>query len=231
MSSNLESNKIFAAILVAGIVAMLSGFVAELLVHPHDLETDAVAVEGAPENTGGTAVAAGPEPILHLIATADVTQGQKISKACAACHNFEQGAGAKVGPDLWDVVGRAKGHEDFAYSEGLKNAGGTWTYEDLNKFLWKPKAFVPDTKMNYIGLKKPEDRAAMIAWLRTLSGSPKTLPSDDDIAKEAADLAPPAVAEPAKAEVPGGEGAPTTETKAPAPQEAGTPGKDPAASH
>ncbi|MGQ0527333.1 MAG: c-type cytochrome [Alphaproteobacteria bacterium] len=229
--SNLESNKIFAAVLVAGIVAMLSGFIAELLVHPHESGTDAVAIEGAPDDAGGAAVAAGPEPILSLIAAADVAQGQKISKACAACHNFEKGAGAKIGPDLWNIVGRAKAHEDFAYSEGMKNAGGNWGYEDLNKFLWKPKAFVADTKMNYIGVKKPEDRAAMIAWLRTLADAPKGLPSEGEIAREAADLAPPKAEEPAVEEVKGSEAVPSTETKPVSPQEAGAPAKNPAAAH
>jgi cytochrome c len=74
----------------------------------------------------------------------------------------------------------------------LKAKGGSWTLSDLNHFLWKPKAFVEGTKMNFIGVKKPEDRAALIAYLRTLSDSPAPLPGAADIEKEKAELAPPA---------------------------------------
>jgi len=200
MSSNLESNKIFAAILVAGITAMFGGFLAKELVHPHMLETDAVAVEGAPEDTGGASGPAMPQPILNLIATADIAKGEKLSKACASCHSFEQGEPNKIGPNLWGAIGGPRGqHAGFAYSEGMKAKGGTWSYNDLNHFLWKPKSFVSDTKMTYVGLKKPEDRAALIAWLRTKAGSPKGLPSAGEIEQEAKELAPP--------EAPAGEGA------------------------
>lgn len=183
--------KIFAALLVAGITAMLTGFVAELAVHPHDIEKDAVFIDGEAVASGGAAKKAGPEPVLALIASADVARGEKLSKACAACHSFDQGGVDKIGPNLWGVVNRGKaGHGGFSYSSALAELGGNWNYEALNQFLWKPKAFVPGTKMNYVGLKKPEDRAAIIAWLRTLSGSPAALPDDARIAAEQAALAP-----------------------------------------
>ncbi|MDP6389399.1 MAG: cytochrome c family protein, partial [Alphaproteobacteria bacterium] len=62
------------------------------------------------------------------------------------------------------------------YSAALKGLGGAWSYEDLNKFIFKPKAFVKGTKMVFAGFKKAKDRADMIAYLRSLSGSPKPLP-------------------------------------------------------
>lgn len=194
--SGLELNKIFAAVLVAGIVAMLSGFVAELLTEGHELEKDAVTIEGSLAEGGGEAAApAGPEPILHLIAAADVAQGEKLSKACAACHSFGKGEPKKVGPNLYGIVGAKKGHmEGFPYSEALLTHGGSWDYTELNKFLRAPKKFIPGTAMSFIGLKKPEDRAAMVAWLRTLADSPAALPSDSQIAAEAAELAPPVAA-------------------------------------
>ena len=83
--SSFEFNKLFAAILVAGITAYLSGFIADKLVHPKDLKEDAVAIDGAPVAGGGAKVEKKAEPILHLIATADVARGEKLSKACAAC--------------------------------------------------------------------------------------------------------------------------------------------------
>lgn len=192
MSSNLESNKIFAAVLVAGITAMLAGFVAHKLVHPHDLHEDAVAIDGGAVAAAGPAKAAMPDPIMHLIASADIARGEKLSKACAACHSFDNGGVNKVGPNLWNIVNAKKGaHGGFAYSDALMEKGGTWNYDSLNKFLWKPKAYIAGTKMNYLGIKKPADRAAMIAWLRTLAPSPAGLPSAGQIAAEAAELAPP----------------------------------------
>lgn len=203
--SSFELNKIFAAILVAGIVAMLAGFVAEKLVHPHVPDQHAVEIEGADLSVvGGSVKAALPDPVLHLIASADIAKGEKLSKACAACHSFDKGGPSKVGPNLWNSVGVPKAGKNFAYSDALRELGGAWSYLDLNKFLWKPKKYLPGTKMNYVGLKKPEDRAAMIAWLRTLSASPDPLPSASEIAAEAAELAPP---EEAAAEVPDSENA------------------------
>lgn len=186
-----DFDKIFPAFLVAAIVAMLSGFVADHLVHPHDLEKDAVEIEGGPIESGGPAAAAGPEPILALIATANIERGQKLSKACAACHSFDQGGVNKVGPNLWNIVNAPRAHMgDFAYSSAMQEFGGSWSYDELNHFLWKPKKYITGTKMNFAGLKKPEDRAAIIAWLRTLSGSPASLPSAAAIAQEAAANAP-----------------------------------------
>lgn len=198
----LEFNKIFAAILVAGIIAMLGGFVAKQLVSPHKLEKDAYAIE-AMESAGAGGVAApfGPQPILSLLAAADAAKGEKIAKTCAACHTFTKGGANGVGPNLYGVVGGPKDHAaGFAYSGALMEVGGkTWTYAELNKFLYKPKAYAKNTKMSYAGLKKPEDRAALIAWLRTQADSPKGLPSDGEIKAEEAELAPPAAVAPVDA--------------------------------
>jgi len=62
----------------------------------------------------------------------------------------------------------------FAYSDAVKGLGGTWTYEDLDKFLTKPSAFAPGTKMGFPGLPSGDDRANAIAYLRSIS--PKAPP-------------------------------------------------------
>lgn len=186
-----DFSKIFPALLIAGIVAMLSGFVADKVVHPVDLKKDAVTIEGTPVATGGPAKPAGPEPILAMLEGADIARGAKLSKACAACHSFDQGGANKVGPNLWNVVNATKGVKDgFSYSSALLEFGGKWDYDALNHFLYKPKKYISGTKMNFAGLKKPADRAAMIAYLRSLSDSPATLPSADAIAAEAVTDAP-----------------------------------------
>lgn len=175
-----ESNKILGAVLLALLVAMLSSFTAELMVEPEPLEKPAYVVAGVGEE-GGHETAAAPaaaEPVATLLAKADVAKGQALAKACAACHDFTKGGPNKVGPNLYGIVGAHHAHADgFAYSDGMKaKSGETWDYEALNAFLFKPKNAVPGTKMAFAGLPKTQDRADLIAWLRTLADSPKPLP-------------------------------------------------------
>jgi cytochrome c len=167
----MEFNKIFAALLVAGIVAMFSGFIAHLVIHPKHVEEDAYKVEVADTGAagGGAAAPAEAEPIADLMAGADVAQGEKVAKVCAACHTFESGGANKVGPNLAGIVGAKHAHKgDFAYSDAMKTkSGDTWSVDALNSFLWNPKKAIPGTKMTFAGVKKPEDRAALIKWLQT----------------------------------------------------------------
>jgi cytochrome c len=188
--ASLELNKIAAGILCAGLLAMLAGKVAGVLVNPGHLEQNAYVVD---TSAVGSAVAAdsaqeGPsmEPILALLATADVAKGQKTFKKCAACHTGDKGGKNKVGPNLYGVVNAGKGSKDgFSYSAALIGVGGNWDYASLNSFLTKPKAYIPGTKMSFAGFKKVNDRAAVIAYLRSLADTPAALPTVDEIAKEA----------------------------------------------
>jgi cytochrome c len=132
-------------------------------------EADATQ-EAAAAETGG------PD-VMALIAGADPAQGQTIAKKCVTCHSFEQGGPNKVGPNLWNVVGGPHAHkQDYSYSLAMSGSGGVWDYASLDKFLANPREVVPGTKMSFAGLKKPEDRAAVIAYLRTLSDNPVPLP-------------------------------------------------------
>ncbi|PZP56307.1 MAG: cytochrome c family protein [Micavibrio aeruginosavorus] len=190
---NMKSNIAFAAILSAGLLAMVSGKFGQYLVAPHHLEKDAVTVEATETTGGGAAAVAMPEPILAMIASADIERGKGVAKACAACHHIEKGGANGVGPGLYGVVGNQKqAHPGYAYSGTLNKQGGdVWTYEELNKFLWKPKAYDKETKMTYAGVKKAEDRAALIAYLRSMDDAPQAMPSQGEIDQEAKDLAPP----------------------------------------
>ena len=179
----MELNKIFAAILLAGIIGMSTGIISDMLVAPEELEENAYRVEtGTAEASTAPAEeeAPGIEPIAPLLASADPAAGQALSRACAACHDFTKGGPNKVGPNNWGVVGAPMGHaEGFNYSAAMKaksEEGAVWDYEALNQFLAAPKEFLPGTSMSYAGLKKPEDRANLIAWLRTLSDNPAPLP-------------------------------------------------------
>lgn len=174
--STIEINKIVGAILLSALLAMVIGIVGNALVSPKQHHGAAVHV---PEASTVTAEAK-PEkqvPFPQLLAAADPKKGAKIFNKCKSCHTAEKGGKNKIGPDLWNVVGRKRGSfPGFSYSSAMKEKGGSWTYETLNKFLTKPKDFVPGTKMTFAGLSKATDRAAVIAYLRTMSDSPKPLP-------------------------------------------------------
>ena len=115
--------------------------------------------------------------VLALLAAADAGAGKKVFKKCKACHSVDKGGAHRVGPNLWDVVGRAKaGAQGYRFSGVLAGLGGAWTFADLDAFLAKPKAFAPGTKMTFRGVRKAADRAAVILYLRSLSDSPKPLP-------------------------------------------------------
>jgi cytochrome c len=165
---NIEQNKILAALLVAGITAYGCGLVARGVVSSHTPEKPGFEIAAAENAEAGAApaAAAAAEPITDLIATADPALGEKVAKVCASCHTFGAGEPHRIGPNLHGIVGKAKASlPGFAYSDGLKAAGGKWTVDDLNVFLWKPQKFAPGTKMTFAGLKKPEDRAALVKWL------------------------------------------------------------------
>lgn len=181
---SLKANMALAAVVSAGIIAWLSGFASEHMVSAENLKENAIKIESAAApTTGGAAKATGPEAILEMLAAADVERGKSVAKACAACHSFDSGGKNGVGPNLYGIVGRKKqSTAGYTYSGDLAKQGGdTWTYAELAKFLWKPKAYAANTKMTYAGIKKPEDRAAVVAYLRTLADAPHAVPTPAEI--------------------------------------------------
>jgi cytochrome c len=115
--------------------------------------------------------------INSLLATASAERGAQVAKQCQACHNFEEGQGPKVGPDLYGVVGRkVASAPGFNYSSALKSKNGTWDFSALNAWLTKPTAYAPGTAMTFAGLSNDKQRADVIAYLDTLSKNPVPLP-------------------------------------------------------
>ena len=143
-------------------------------------------------------------PIADRLQTADAAKGMTVAKKCQACHTLEKGGPAKVGPNLYGVVGGPVAHmEGFKYSQAMldhKAKEPTWTFEDLDHFLTNPKKFIPGTAMAFAGLPKPDDRANVIEYLRENADSPVPKP-EATAAVAPADAAPaepaPAVAAPA----------------------------------
>lgn len=166
---NLEVNKIAAAILVAGLLALASGKIADFLYNPAQASARGFEIAVAEETTAGGGAPKTEEKIdvVALMATANADNGAAIFKKCGACHGVEKGGAHKVGPNLDGVVGAAKGHHaDYAYSAALKSKGGNWSEDDLFHFLKKPGAFVPGTKMTFAGISKPTEIADLVAYLK-----------------------------------------------------------------
>ncbi|MSP33341.1 MAG: cytochrome c family protein [Rickettsiales bacterium] len=107
-----------------------------------------------------------PVDLATLIKNANFDNGTKIFKKCATCHNANSGGGNKVGPNLFAIIGKKRAATaSFKYSDAMLKKGGSWSRDDLNLFLTKPKDFIPGTKMGFPGLKKPQDRADVILYL------------------------------------------------------------------
>ncbi|PHR60722.1 MAG: cytochrome c family protein [Robiginitomaculum sp.] len=170
--SNLFGNKIAAALLASAL-----GFIGINKIASSAMKVDtpaspaySLAVE---ETTGHDKPVEQAFPSDLWIASMDVTKGAKVFKKCTSCHNAEDGGKNGTGPALWNIVGRAQGGTSgFSYSTNMTALGGTWGYEELDTFLKKPSAYVPKTKMAFIGLKKEKDRAALIEFLRLRADAP-----------------------------------------------------------
>ena len=115
--------------------------------------------------------------ISALMALGDVAAGEKVFKKCAACHSIVKGGANKIGPALYNVVGRKVGGvSDYKYSKALMEYDKNWTFEELNGFLLKPTKWIKGTKMAYAGLRKESDRASVIKYLNNNSDNPLPLP-------------------------------------------------------
>jgi cytochrome c len=172
-------NTVAGCVLASALFAMVVGKISNAVVSPHHLEKPALAVaDTAPEQASAPAPAAELAPIGPKLKDANVQHGEALFKQqCFTCHTIDKGGPNKVGPNQWNLVGRKKASEEgFSYSSALKEKGGEWTYEDINHMIFKPQSFVRGTKMAFAGLPKEQDRADLIAYLRTMNDNPPPLP-------------------------------------------------------
>ncbi len=177
-----EINKILGAVLAILVFVVGLGIVAELIFDQGAPSRPGFAVEAASSPEGAKTEQAAAEqdpPIANLLPAADAAKGESLFRACAACHTIDKDGANRVGPNLYGIAGGPKVHkDDFNYSKAMKEAAakGPWDYQALYDYLKNPKAYVPGTAMAYPGMRKPKDRADLIAYLRSKSDNPPPLP-------------------------------------------------------
>ena len=175
-----ELNKIIAAILMVALLVIGLGKIADGVFHVKKPKNPGYQVEIESQlvsETSQITEAVEKIDINSVMALGDIASGEKIFKKCAACHSINKGGKNKIGPALYNVVGRAVGGvDDYKYSKTLASYGKEWTFEELNGFLTKPSSYMKGTKMSYAGLRKEKDRASVIKYLNQNSDNPKLLP-------------------------------------------------------
>tara|TARA_B100001057_G_scaffold488428_1_gene572770 strand:+ start:583 stop:1122 length:540 start_codon:yes stop_codon:yes gene_type:complete len=175
-----EINKIVAAILMVALLIIGLSKVSEVVFHVEKPKTPGYAIEveevATMVSTSSDATIKEVD-ITVLMAMGDVASGEKIFKKCAACHSIVKGGKNKIGPALYNVVGRQVGGvSEYKYSKALATYDKMWTFKELNGFLIKPAKWIKGTKMAYAGLRKEKDRASIIKYLNQSSDNPKPLP-------------------------------------------------------
>jgi cytochrome c len=176
-----EFNKIagallFSLLLILGVQNLASVLFTIEPANPASYPVEVADSGGQSGGDAGAVVEEGPS-LATLLASADVGKGAKVARKCAACHTVEQGGANGTGPALFGIMGRPIGQTaGFSYSDGMAGLGGEWSFDRMNSFLEKPSKYIPDTKMSFIGIRKPGDRANLLAYLNTL-GSNLPLPA------------------------------------------------------
>jgi len=182
-------NKVAGAVLAIFLLILGLSTLADSLFHKEGPERPAYPVDMAVlESAAGAEEEEeqGPPDFGVLLAGADVGAGERVARRCASCHTFEEGGRDGTGPHLWDVMGRAVAEvSGFNYSQAMEEyaEGGTeWGFQNMYDYLENPRGYVPGTAMSFAGLRDQQDRANIIAYMRTLSNDPLAIPEPAEAA-------------------------------------------------
>ncbi len=174
-------NKIIVSIALAVILVLGINKITDVIFYVEKPEKSAyqvasIATDDSSASTEANSVSSGSGDIMAMFASVSAAEGAKVFKKCAACHSINEGGSNKIGPALWGVLGRSVGSvPDYKYSKAMAAYGKNWSFEEMNGFLLKPKEWIKGTKMSFAGLKKAEDRAAVILYMNENTNSPLQL--------------------------------------------------------
>ena len=174
-------NKIIASIVLTIILVLGINKITDAIFYVEKPEKPAYQVASITTVVSTTAAETNSEnsesaSIIALFASTSSVDGAKIFKKCAACHSIAQDGGNKIGPALWNVLGRQAGSvSNYKYSKAMTAHGKVWSFEEMNGFLIKPKDWVKGTKMSFAGLKNVKDRAAIIHYMNENTDNPLPL--------------------------------------------------------
>jgi len=172
-----EINKIVAAILVVFLVIFGIGKISDIIFHVEKPKTSAYKVEVSTASSAQNSDSGEIVDIKALLAMGNLDDAKKVWKKCSACHSIKKGGKNKIGPALYNILGRNVADLDnYKYSKALMAYGKTWTFEEMNGFLKKPQAYIKGTKMAFAGLKKEKDRASILLFMNQNSDNPLPLP-------------------------------------------------------
>jgi len=156
-----------ALVLALTVLAACGGEEGNRATAPRETSAPNTATPKAATPTPTSEAGSDPAGLALVELTGDAAAGKTVFTKCMACHSIEEGVN-RVGPHLQGVVGRDAGSvEDFNYSDANRNSGITWSREILFDYLVAPQQYIPGTRMAFPGLKDPQDRADLIAYLES----------------------------------------------------------------
>ena len=174
-------NKIIASIILAIILVLGINKITDIIFYVEKPEKSAYQIASVTTANGTTNAETSSENmdsgnIIALFASTSAADGAEVFKKCAACHSIALGSGNKIGPALWGVLGRQAGSiSDYKYSKAMAAYEKAWSFDEMNGFLKKPKDWIKGTKMSFVGLKNPKDRAAVILYMNENTDNPLPL--------------------------------------------------------
>tara|TARA_Y100000590_G_C15022667_1_gene751953 strand:+ start:36 stop:566 length:531 start_codon:yes stop_codon:yes gene_type:complete len=174
-------NKIIVSIVLAIILVLGINKITDSIFYVEKPEKSAyqvanVASTSSTSNTEVSSQNSESENIMALFTSVSASEGAKVFKKCAACHSIAENGANKIGPALWGVLGRKAGSlADYKYSKAMIAHGKSWSFEEMNGFLIKPKEWIKGTKMAFAGLKNAKERAAVILYMNENTNNPLPL--------------------------------------------------------